>query len=158
LLADAAREMHAIVEAAGQTIEMRVAPGLDSVDVDSERIRHVFINLLNNASKYSPAGGVITLYAEPAPDHFVRFGVRDRGPGIAAENLPFIFEKFYRVSGQTNKGAGLGLTIAREIVLTHGGSIACTSRLNEGSDFYFLLPKDAAVNIQHPTSNIEHPS
>jgi len=144
LLTDAAREIHAIVDAASQAIEMRVAPGLDSVDVDSDRIRHVFINLLSNASKYSPDGGVITLYAEPAPDNFVRFGVRDRGPGIAAENLPFIFEKFYRVSGQAKKGAGLGLTIAREIVLTHGGSIACTSRPNEGSDFYFLLPKDAA--------------
>jgi signal transduction histidine kinase len=148
LLADAAHEIHAIVDAAGQTIEVRVAPGLDSVDVDSDRIRHVFINLLSNASKYSPAGGAITLYAEPAPDNFVRFGVRDRGPGISAENLPFIFEKFYRVSGQTKKGAGLGLTIAREIVLTHGGSIACTSRPNEGSDFYFLLPKDAAQT--HP--------
>jgi two-component system, NtrC family, sensor histidine kinase KinB len=144
LLADAAREMHAIVDAAGQVIEVRVAPGLDSVDVDSDRIRHVFMNLLGNASKYSPDGGVITLYAEPAPDNFVRFGVRDRGPGIAAESLRFIFEKFYRVSGQAKKGAGLGLTIAREIVLTHGGSIACTSRPNEGSDFYFLLPKDAA--------------
>jgi NtrC-family two-component system sensor histidine kinase KinB len=144
LFADAAREIRAIADAAGQTVEVCVAPGIDSVDVDSDRIRHVFINLLSNASKYSPDGGVITLYAEPAPDNFVRFGVRDRGPGIAAENLPFIFEKFYRVSGQPQKGVGLGLTIAREIVLTHGGSIACTSRLNEGSDFYFLLPKDAA--------------
>ncbi|MGA3006770.1 MAG: ATP-binding protein [Opitutaceae bacterium] len=154
LLADAAREMHAIVDAAGQTIEVRVAAGLDSVDVDSDRIRYVFINLLGNASKYSPSGAVITLYAEPMPDNFVRFGVRDSGPGIAAENLPFIFEKFYRVSGQTKKGVGLGLTIAREIVLTHGGSIACTSRPNEGSDFYFLLPKEAAVNLQSPISNL----
>jgi signal transduction histidine kinase len=136
--------MRAIVDVAGQTVDVCVAPELDSVDVDSDRIRHVFMNLLSNASKYSSDGAVITLYAEPAPDNFVRFGVRDRGPGISAENLPFIFEKFYRVSGQTKKGAGLGLTIAREIVLTHGGSIACTSRPNDGSDFYFLLPKDAA--------------
>jgi NtrC-family two-component system sensor histidine kinase KinB len=144
LLADTAREMRAIVDAAGQAIEVSVAPELDNIDVDSDRIRHVFINLLSNASKYSPTGGVITLYAGPAPDNFVRFGVRDHGPGSPAENLPFNFEKFYRVSGQTKKGAGLGLAIAREIVLTHGGSIACTSRLNEGSDFYFLLPKDGA--------------
>lgn len=144
LLADMAREMRAIVDAAGQTIDVRVAPDLDSVDVDSDRIRHVFINLLGNASKYSPRGTSITLYAEPAPDAFVRFGVRDQGPGISAESLPFIFEKFYRVPGQPKKGAGLGLTIAREIVLTHGGSIACASRPGEGSDFYFLLPKHAA--------------
>jgi signal transduction histidine kinase len=154
LLADSAREMRAIVDAAGQTLEVCVAPKLDSVDVDSDRIRHVFMNLLSNASKYSPTGGVITLYAESAPDNFVRFGVRDRGPGISAENLPFIFEKFYRVSGQTKKGAGLGLTIAREIVLTHGGSIACTSRPNDGSDFYFLLPKDAAQTRRVAVDNV----
>jgi signal transduction histidine kinase len=154
LLADAAREMRAIVDVAGQTVDVRVAPELDSVDVDSDRIRHVFMNLLSNASKYSPTGAVITLYAEPAPDNFVRFGVRDRGPGISAENLPFIFEKFYRVSGQAKKGAGLGLTIAREIVLTHGGSIACTSRPDEGSDFYFLLPKDAAQTRRGAVNNM----
>ncbi|HTB79870.1 MAG TPA: ATP-binding protein [Opitutaceae bacterium] len=149
LLADMAREMRAIVDAAGQAIDVRVAPDLDSVDVDSDRIRHVFINLLGNASKYSPKGTGITLYAELAPDAFVRFGVRDQGPGISAESLPFIFEKFYRVPGQPKKGAGLGLTIAREIVLTHGGSIACASRPGEGSDFYFLLPKHA-VNPGSP--------
>ena len=80
-------------------------PGLDACGrrfrPHPPRFHHI---LLSNASKYSPTGGVITLYAEPAPDNFVRFGVRgDRGPGIAAENLLFIFEKFYRVSGQDMK-------------------------------------------------------
>ncbi|HEY9249667.1 MAG TPA: sensor histidine kinase, partial [Rariglobus sp.] len=93
-----------------------------------------------NASKYSGPDTTITLYAEPAPDGFVRFGVRDEGPGIPPENTPFVFEKFYRVPDQTKKGAGLGLTIAREIVVAHGGSIACSSQLGKGSDFYFILP------------------
>ncbi len=143
MLAAMAREMHAITDAAGQTIKIGIAPGLDSVEVDFDRIRHVFINLLTNASKYSPDGAAITLYAEPAPDNFVRFGVRDQGPGIPAESAPFIFEKFYRVPGRPKKGAGLGLTIAREIVVAHGGSIACANRPEGGSDFYFLLPRRA---------------
>jgi signal transduction histidine kinase len=70
----------------------------------------------------------------------VRFGVRDQGPGLPPESLARVFEKFYRVPGQTKKGAGLGLAIAREIVVAHGGTIACTSVPGQGSDFHFLLP------------------
>jgi len=140
LLEDMAGEMKAIAEASRQEIRVVVEPTLSVVRVDRDRIRHVFINLLANASKYSGAGTTVTLYAEPAADGFVRFGVRDQGPGIPAESVHSIFEKFYRVPGQDKKGAGLGLTIAREIVVSHGGSIACVSRMGEGSDFYFLLP------------------
>ena len=140
LLADMAGEMRAITEAADQTIEVHADPALTDVNVDAERLRHVFINLLTNASKYSGEGTTITLYAQPAPDGFIRFGVRDQGPGIPAESIPYIFDRFYRVPDQSKKGAGLGLTIAREIVVAHGGSIACASTPGEGTDFYFLLP------------------
>lgn len=144
LLEEMAREIRPIVEAADQRVEISVTPGVDAVFVDPERLRHVFINLLANASKYSPSERVITLYARPDTAGFVRFGVRDQGPGIPEESVPYIFEKFYRVPGQTKKGAGLGLTIAREIVIAHGGTIACTSKAGEGSDFYFLLPAGPA--------------
>jgi signal transduction histidine kinase len=97
------------------------------------------VNFLANASKYSPSDSVITLYAETEQPGYLRFGVRDQGPGIPEESVPRIFEKFYRVPGQTKKGAGLGLTIAREIVVAHGGTIACSSKPGEGSDFYFVL-------------------
>jgi len=140
LLADMAREMKGIVDAAEQKIEVELKGDLGGLRIDPERLRHVFINLLANASKYSPIESVITLYARPGPEGFVRFGVRDQGPGISEECVPRVFEKFYRVPGQTRKGAGLGLTIAREIVVAHGGTIACASKLGEGSDFYFLLP------------------
>jgi signal transduction histidine kinase len=147
LLAEMAREMKGIVDAAEQKIEVWLEGALGGLRIDPERLRHVFINLLANASKYSPLGSAITLYARPGPEDFVRFGVRDQGPGISEECVPHVFEKFYRVPGQTRKGAGLGLTIAREIVVAHGGTIACASKLGEGSDFYFLLParKPAAV-------------
>ncbi len=140
LLADMAGEMRAITEAADQTIVVNAEPGLADVNVDAERLRHVFINLLTNASKYSGEGTTITLYAQPVPDGFIRFGVRDQGPGIPAESIPRIFDRFYRVPDQSKKGAGLGLTIAREIVVAHGGSISCASTLSEGADFSFLLP------------------
>ena len=71
----------------------------------------------------------------------MRCGVKDEGAGIASENIGKIFEKFYRLPGQTGEGVGLGLAIAREIVIEHGGTINCTSVLGEGSDFYVLLPK-----------------
>ena len=139
-LEDMAREMRAITEAAGQRIVVKADAVLTEMSIDADRVRHVFINLLSNASKYSGPDTTITLYAVDAPDGFIRFGVRDEGPGIPAENTPYIFEKFYRVPEQEKKGAGLGLTIAREIVVAHGGSIACSSKPGEGTDFYFLLP------------------
>lgn len=139
LLDDMAREIKPIIEAAEQKLKIVVDAGVESVEVDPERIRHVFVNFLANASKYSPSDSVITLYAETEQPGYLRFGVRDQGPGIPEESVPRIFEKFYRVPGQTKKGAGLGLTIAREIVVAHGGTIACSSKPGEGSDFYFVL-------------------
>jgi len=146
MLDEMAREMRQITADAGQRVTVRVADGVRTVHADPERLRHVFINLLNNASKYSPADSEITLYAEPdiACDGTVRFGVCDCGPGLTEADAARVFEKFYRVPGQTRKGAGIGLTIAREIVLAHGGTIACESKPGEGSDFYFMIPPGGA--------------
>lgn len=141
LLAAMAAEIKPHTDAAAQRVTVQAAAGLDTVPVDRDRIRHVFMNLLTNASKYAPAGSEIMLYAQPAENGFVKFGVRDQGPGIVAECLSRVFEKFYRVPDQVKKGAGLGLAIAREIVVAHGGSIACASAPGQGSDFYFLLPR-----------------
>jgi signal transduction histidine kinase len=141
LLTAMAGEVRPLIEAADQRVVVRATGSAGTVSVDRDRIRHVFINLLTNASKYSPAGSEITLYAEPTSDGFMKFGVRDHGPGIAPESVPRVFERFYRVPGQTRKGAGLGLALAREIVVAHGGSIACTSVPGQGSDFHFLVPE-----------------
>jgi signal transduction histidine kinase len=133
-----------LVEAAGQKLVVVIDPDVakESLNVDGDRIRHVFMNLLTNAVKYSPPGGAITLAAAAAPLGFVRFAVRDQGPGVPPESVTHVFDRFYRAPGQTQKpGAGLGLAIAREIVVAHGGSIACTSEPGKGSEFYFLLPR-----------------
>jgi signal transduction histidine kinase len=142
LLEAMAREVRPVVEAAGQTLIVQTTTEPVTVQVDEDRIRHVFINLLTNASKYSPAGSAITLYARCADEGFLRFGVVDNGPGIAEAYQSRVFERFFRIPGQTKKGAGLGLAICREIVVAHGGSIACSSVPGQGCDFHFLLPAD----------------
>jgi two-component system, NtrC family, sensor histidine kinase KinB len=136
-IADEARPM---IAAAGQTLAVQEASGLAEVNADAGRLRHVFMNLLSNASKYSDKGGTITLSAASAPEGFVRFAVRDQGGGIPPEAIGRLFERFYRVPGQTKPGAGIGLAIAREIVVAHGGSIACTSSPGDGTEFHFLIP------------------
>ena len=142
LLEAMAREVRPVVEAAGQTLIVQAPAEPVMVQVDEDRIRHVFINLLTNASKYSPAGSAITLYAKSADEGFLRFGVLDNGPGIAEAYQSRVFERFFRIPGQTKKGAGLGLAICREIVVAHGGSIACSSAPGQGCDFHFMLPAD----------------
>lgn len=132
------------IEAAGQKLGVEIATAVAevTVNIDEARIRHVFMNLLTNASKYSPPGSEIRLVARPSDERgFVRFSVFDQGPGISAENIGRVFDRFFRGEHQPKPGAGLGLAIARELVVAHGGSIACNSRPGEGSEFYFMLPR-----------------
>jgi len=137
-------EARGVIESAGHSLAVRVADEVRhvTVNIDEARIRHVFMNLLTNASKYSAAGSEIALTAQGADERgFVRFGVQDHGPGIASEHIGRVFDRFFRTGDQPKPGAGLGLAIARELVVAHGGAIACTSRAGEGSEFYFLLPR-----------------
>jgi NtrC-family two-component system sensor histidine kinase KinB len=145
LLDSIAAEAEPMIAAAGQRLEVHIEPGTGgrSVAVDVPRIRHVFMNLIANAVKYSPSGGTITLAAGEAPLGFVRFAVRDEGPGVPEESIPHVFDRFYRVPGQTKPGTGLGLAIARDIVVAHGGSITCRPREGPGAEFQFLLPSAA---------------
>lgn len=139
-----AGEAHPFVDAAGQRLAVVIAPELSGATlmVDESRLNHVFMNLLTNASKYTPPGGFITLSAAPEEGGFIRFCVRDQGPGIPADSIGRIFERFYRAPHQEQRtGAGLGLAIAREIVVAHGGSISCTSTEGQGSEFCFVIPR-----------------
>ena len=113
--------------------------------VNADRVGHVFDNLVGNALSHTPRGGAVRLSAF-AGEGVVRFEVRDSGEGIASQHLPYVFDKFYRVNSQNrsrSSGAGLGLAIAREIVVAHGGEISVISRPGEGSNFTFTLPISA---------------
>ncbi len=116
-----------------------IEPGLPRVSVDCQRIGHVFHNFIRNAIRHSPPGGRIELRAARTSDRGVQFSVVDQGPGVPEEFKQRIFDRFYRVPGQTKAGAGLGLSIAREIVVAHGGRIGVYSEPGKGSEFYFVL-------------------
>lgn len=113
------------------------------VSIDSVRIEQVLTNFLVNAKKFTPPHGTITIRAEILPTGFVLVQVVDTGRGIAAEELPHIFERFFKGSGARQwqtEGVGLGLSIAREIIRKHGGEIRAQSTLGAGSTFSFTLP------------------
>lgn len=112
------------------------------VEADPDRIMQVLRNLLDNAVKYSPDGGLVVVRGEVRPDHVV-ISVADQGVGIAPEHLNRLFEKFFRIKsglGRHVVGSGLGLPIARTIVESHGGQIWAESQVGQGSTFYFTLP------------------
>ncbi|MBK7047763.1 MAG: HAMP domain-containing protein [bacterium] len=133
---------HARLECRDRGLELvaQVDPALPAVLADAERIGHVLDNLLANAVRFTGPGGTITVGAEPADDH-VAFSVSDSGEGIAADQLERVFEPFYRGPGQeAASGVGLGLTIAREIVRSHGGELSAASAPGRGATFTFTLP------------------
>ncbi|HEX6997138.1 MAG TPA: GAF domain-containing protein [Gammaproteobacteria bacterium] len=116
----------------------RVAPDLPHVLADRGRILQVLTNLLGNALKFVPADGTITVTAERWGDS-VRVAVADTGMGIAPEHLPRVFERFWRGDRRKERGAGLGLAVAKGIVEAHGGWIGVESSPGRGSTFYFTL-------------------
>lgn len=117
-----------------------VQGGLPRVAVDRLQIGYVFHNFISNAVKHSPPGATIAIHARADDDNTgVQFAVRDEGTGIAEEFQGRIFERFFRVPGQAKSGVGLGLSIAREIVVAHGGRVGVRSQLGKGSEFYFVL-------------------
>lgn len=114
------------------------------IDADRDRIMQVLGNYLDNAVKFSPAGGEIVLRVAPDPDTpGVRFSVCDEGPGIAPEALPRVFERYWQERSTAHKGAGLGLAIAKGIAEAHGGRVWAESSLGQGSTFNLWLPKSA---------------
>ena len=116
------------------------------VFIDPEKIDEVFTNLVNNAVKYTPKGGAITIGICDYDQDFVLCFVKDTGYGIKTENIPYIFDRFTSVQPNTSvekkvKSSGLGLSICKGIVETHGGKIWVQSEFEKGSAFYFTLPK-----------------
>ena len=108
---------------------------------DAKRLQHVMSNLLANALRFTGPGGAVSVSAE-AETGMVRFAVTDTGAGIAADDVGRVFEPFYRVPGQGKPtGIGLGLTIVKQIIKTHGGSVGVDSKPGKGSTFWFTLPQ-----------------
>jgi signal transduction histidine kinase len=135
-----AEEARRLAVPQGFNVTTNVQGGLPAVAVDRQQIGHVFHNFVSNALKHSPPGASISITAVADDDNTgVQFAVRDEGSGIPEEFQGHIFDRFYRVPGQTKAGVGLGLSIAREIVVAHGGRVGVRSKPGKGSEFYFVL-------------------
>jgi signal transduction histidine kinase len=130
---------------------------------DEERLRQVLTNLLNNAIKYSPDGGVIRIggwsqygSGEDAPARVILF-VADQGIGIPADELPHIFERFYRVDSSLRRstaGAGLGLFLTKAIVEAHGGQIWARAEAGKGTTFFVALPVEHGAALPPHSANL----
>lgn len=142
LLAHAAERLGPQTERAGLKVHVQVDSDTPMVAADRERIDQVLLNLMHNAVKFTPAGGEITLSATAASGA-VRFEVRDTGVGVSPEDLPRIFERFFKADrARHSQGTGLGLAIAKHIVQAHGGEIWAEPNPGGGTIFRFMLPVD----------------
>jgi NtrC-family two-component system sensor histidine kinase KinB len=140
LIAEAVEEIHPTAEARGQFLRINLAPRLPIVSMDVDMIRRVLINLLENAVKYTRAGDHIDVSVKMADDQ-LEVSVCDNGPGISEKDRERIFDKFFRLSGESRpKGLGLGLAFCRLAVEAHGGRIWVDSEEGKGSTFTFTLP------------------
>ncbi|TMC15276.1 MAG: HAMP domain-containing histidine kinase [Chloroflexi bacterium] len=127
----------------GRQIALNVPPTPLKLHADCDRLSQVLVNLVSNAVKYSPEKTAIQVALNASDDHHVLIEVHDHGKGIAADQLPYIFETFYRTpDAQTSSkpGLGLGLAISKEIVERHNGRIWCESKPGQGSTFFVELP------------------
>lgn len=139
------------LDARRQTIDLDLAPGLGSAEIDPEKIGDVLTNLVANAIKFSPDGSILGLSAKPVENDRVRFEITDAGAGIAEADMPHLFQPFFtgydtmhHSSGDFQygkKGIGLGLSLVKSFVHLHGGAVEVTSRPGVGSTFRFTLPR-----------------
>jgi two-component system sensor histidine kinase BaeS len=143
LVEDVAGAFRTEADAAPVRIETRLTSDLPMIEVDPDRIRGVLLNLLTNAARHSPAGEVVTIEcARGATGVVIR--VIDRGPGIPGADVARVFDRFYK--GATSTGSGLGLTIAKSLVLAHGGTITAANARDGGTVMTVLLPGQLDVD------------
>jgi signal transduction histidine kinase len=126
----------------GLSVSVEPSQPLPPVNIDAQRISQVLRNLIENAIAHTDKGGAISVAAWQQ-DNWVKVSVTDTGEGIPAEDIPNIFERFYRVDKSRDRntgGSGLGLTISKRLVEAHGGKIEFQSELGKGSRFSFTVP------------------
>jgi two-component system phosphate regulon sensor histidine kinase PhoR len=143
LIEQHADSMRPIADKKRISLVIEPAPANTEVFCDSEAMHQIATNLLDNAIKYTPEGGTVTIGARPLSEMEVQVYVRDTGIGIPNDELPRLFERFYRVDKARSRdlgGTGLGLAIVKHLVHSQGGEITVASVLNQGSTFTFSVP------------------
>jgi two-component system phosphate regulon sensor histidine kinase PhoR len=150
ILEDAAELMREQAERGGINLEIDSPGELPSIRADRDKMHQVFLNLIDNAIKYTPRGGRVTLLARPATHPSVptiEMIVADTGEGIPASDIPRLTERFYRVDRARSRelgGTGLGLAIVKHIVQLHQGMLSIESRVGEGTTVTISLPEAGA--------------
>jgi signal transduction histidine kinase/DNA-binding response OmpR family regulator len=142
LVAEIAHEFEPQAKAKGQTLTFKASVSTPEVHGDPFQLKQALRNLVGNAIKYTPSDGAVSLAVDAEQDT-VSVHIKDNGYGIPADDLPHIFDRFYRVrGGGTNdiKGNGLGLAIVKSVIDAHGGQVTVESELSEGSTFSICLP------------------
>jgi signal transduction histidine kinase len=132
------RDVAMRVQSRYKDLELKTELPAVFVHADTVRLAQVFENLISNAVKYAP-GSPVLVRANQENDN-LHIKVKDKGPGIAPEHLSFLFDRFYRVPGETASGTGLGLFICKQIIQAHHGNIWVESTVGEGSTFHVVLP------------------
>ena len=124
-------------------LNLEFAPDLPQIEVDLGRMTQVIRNLLSNALRHTPEGGKVAITCQTNPEHEFLVAVSDTGEGIFPEDLPYIFDRFYRADKSRSRvsgGSGIGLAIVKQLVEAHGGKVWVTSELGQGTTFGFTLP------------------
>ncbi|MBI3924930.1 MAG: HAMP domain-containing protein [Armatimonadetes bacterium] len=140
------RSMSSLTDRKSQRLEMELPSDLPPLRADRGKLKQVVLNLLSNAHKFTPEGGLVRLAAARSPEG-LQVTVQDTGIGISAENQQTIFDEFRQVDGshtREQEGTGLGLSLSRKLVELHGGRMWVESELGKGSAFHFVLPESAA--------------
>jgi len=151
LLDEASSMLRPLAESRGIRLETAECEDLPPAMMDPARVLQVISNLVGNAIKFTPEGGLVQIRCDHREDG-LRFMVRDTGPGIPPHRLSHIFGRFWQAGKADRRGIGLGLSIARGIVEGHGGRIWAESTVGEGTSFYFTLP---AVDPLHRVRSVE---
>jgi signal transduction histidine kinase len=123
-------------------LDVTLPPKLAKLHVDKDKLAATLVNLLSNATKYTPRGGEVALRTKVSEQALV-IEVIDSGYGISADELPKVFDKFFRSADprvQEESGSGLGLSLAREVARLHGGNLRVNSELDKGTTFTLTLP------------------
>lgn len=149
LVEEVAAQLNPLAQRQQVTITTHFATDLPAVRGDKDRIRQALVNLVHNAIKFSHPGGSVTM-ATKASGEFVIVSVSDTGAGIPKEELPHVFERFYKADrARTGGGTGLGLAIAKHVIQSHGGNIWAQSEQGKGSTFSFSLPIQATPDANN---------
>jgi two-component system, OmpR family, phosphate regulon sensor histidine kinase PhoR len=160
MMAECVDAMLPLAEKKGVTLHLERAPDGTDVFCDSEAVHQILANLLDNAIKYTPEKGRIEVgaFRQAGNPQRVEIFVRDNGPGIPAEDLPRLFERFYRVDKARSRelgGTGLGLAIVKHLVQAQGGEVRVSSEVHKGSTFSFTLPVEDLGLVEYSSVQAE---